>query len=560
MTEPNSFCCISTHTCHNELVGLLLSLSIYHRNANVLCMVDSATKKAIDECSPKIRLNLDVVVNLDKYSGKNRSQMEAEGIWSDFQMMKSYAIEEAVKKYGDSLFLDSDMLIMDKLLVNKEKEIGVSPHYIRKKDTDAFGYYNGGMMWSRVEEVGHWWREYTKTSRYFDQASIEDLAKKYSYFEFDKSYNFSWWRVGQSDESPQQIVGHLSVQDGKACYDAIPIKIVHTHFNVGTYAQFNDLIKSLLVKANAYKELAIIDRIVDNKWTIMVPKQPMPYPWNHTNDSFREMVLLMNTVCKDVKGTYSASVKNVFLKSGICLYDRDVVVDPMKNITWFDADTLNRMKEMGSPVVYIGNGDIKEDVNAIKKIHGGKINGIKIYPWTYWVRNPITLAKKTRAGLGSKSYSERSIRSIFIGNVENSVQGKYRLGKGWDSSIDMYLCTQGTTAKFSQEEYLEKIADAKFGLSLRGYGAKCHREIELMACGTVPIIASEVCTDSYLDPLIEGVHYIGVKEPGEVQKRIAEIDEVKWSEMSKACKDWYNKNSSATGLWNTLISHILYES
>ena len=101
---PNSFCCISTYTCHDELIGLLLSLSVYHTHANVVCMVDSLTKKAIDECTPTIRLNLDIVVNLDNYSGKNRNEMEKEGIWSDFQMMKSYAIEDAVKKYGIEMF------------------------------------------------------------------------------------------------------------------------------------------------------------------------------------------------------------------------------------------------------------------------------------------------------------------------------------------------------------------------------------------------------------------------------------------------------------------------
>jgi hypothetical protein len=553
MTDvPNSFCCISTNKCKDELIGMLLSLSLHHPNAKVICMIDTETNDALNNCTPKINLDLDIIINLDNYSGKNRAQMEKENIFGEFLMAKANVIEEAVKKYGDSMMLDTDMIILNKLYVNKEKDIGVSPHYIVKKDTDIYGYYNSGLIWSKKIEMGEDWKQFNKTSRFFEQAAVEDLVKKYSYFEFDKSYNFSWWRVGQAEETPQQVIDHLSVKNNRIYFDKMPLKIVHTHFNSNEYASFNNLIKSLLVKANAYKELAIIDRVIDGKWTIMVPKQPMPHPWDHANDSFREMVLIINTVCKDVKGIYSANVKNVFLKSGICLYDRDIIGN------WCDNDTYIKMMQMGAPLMYVGNCDLKMDEAEIKRIYPS--NTLKIYPWTYWSRFPIKLAKKIKAGLGSKTYTERTIRSIFIGNVENSVQGRHRLGKDWGSAIDVYHCTQGTQHKFTHEEYLDMLGNSKFGLSLRGYGAKCHREIELMACGTVPIISTDVCTDSYLNPLIDGVHYISVKEPSEVCAKIEKITEEKWNEMSVACKKWYFENCTAFNLWNNLISHILYKS
>jgi hypothetical protein len=553
VTEPSSFCCISTNNCKDELIGMLLSLSLHHPNAKVVCMVDDETNQALQNCTPKIQLDLHIIINLNEYSGKNRAKMEAEGIFGEFLMAKANVVEEGIKLYGDSMMLDTDMIILNKLYVDKTKEIGVSPHYIVKKDTDIYGYYNSGLIWSRVAEMCVDWREFNKTSRYFEQASVEDLAKKYTHFEFNKSYNFSWWRVGQADETPQQVVDHLSVKNGKIYFDNWPLKIVHTHFNSPRFEQFNNLIKSLLVRANAYKELAIIDRSVDGKWTIMVPKQPMPFPWHHANDSFREMVLLMNTVCKDVKGVYSPSVKNVFLKSGICLYDRDNT-----DHYWLDEETYARMMQMGSPIMYLGNCDMKEDEKIIRSKYNSP--ALKIYPWTYWSRFPIRLAKKLNNGLGTKTYAERSVRSIFIGNVENSVQGKYRVGKGWETAIDVYHCTMGREHKFTHEEYLDQLANAKFGLSLRGFGAKCHREIELMACGTVPVVSSDVCTDSYINPLMEGVHYLRVNAPEELNEKIGEIDEEKWTQMSNACKKWYYENTSANGLWKNLITHILYKS
>ena len=37
---PSSFCTISTFNCHHELYGLLLSLSIHHPSANIICVVE----------------------------------------------------------------------------------------------------------------------------------------------------------------------------------------------------------------------------------------------------------------------------------------------------------------------------------------------------------------------------------------------------------------------------------------------------------------------------------------------------------------------------------------
>ena len=45
---PSSFCTICTHPCYKELIGLLLSLSLYHPNATMYCMVDSKTREEID--------------------------------------------------------------------------------------------------------------------------------------------------------------------------------------------------------------------------------------------------------------------------------------------------------------------------------------------------------------------------------------------------------------------------------------------------------------------------------------------------------------------------------
>ena len=46
MTKPSSFSTICTSNCAFELVGLLLSLSVYHTNETIYVLTDTKTKVA----------------------------------------------------------------------------------------------------------------------------------------------------------------------------------------------------------------------------------------------------------------------------------------------------------------------------------------------------------------------------------------------------------------------------------------------------------------------------------------------------------------------------------
>lgn len=260
--KPSSFCSLSTNSCWNELYGLLLSLSHHHENANVYLLVDTLTKENIlndIQYKNKIKLNIIWIVELDEYSNLNREEMERKGIWTKFQLLKCDVIDQALKQESDTLFLDSDIIIIDEINdIDYSKELGVSPHYIKSKDTDAFGYYNGGLLWTNNKNVTNDWREYTKTSRFFEQAAIEDLAIKYNFFSFGINYNVSWWRMFQSNVNYKIIESEFTFDDklNKILYSGKPLKLIHTHFspsydtksNIQTY--FNRFIFSLL---NKYK-------------------------------------------------------------------------------------------------------------------------------------------------------------------------------------------------------------------------------------------------------------------------------------------------------------------
>ena len=211
MTSPDSFCFISTYNSSHELVGMLLSLSIYHNKSKVYGLVDTETYNLITTFVPKIQLQMFLKVSLNKYSNKDRTVMVRENIWDEFQMQKANVIKYALENEKDTMFLDSDILFLNSITcIDKTKEIALSPHFTKKSNTDEVGYYNGGCLWTKNKNISDDWIKFTKKSRYHDQASIEDLAKKYSYQEFDKEINFMPWRILLAN-NPQEVVNSINI-------------------------------------------------------------------------------------------------------------------------------------------------------------------------------------------------------------------------------------------------------------------------------------------------------------------------------------------------------------
>ena len=154
MVKPSSFCTVCTKNCVDELVGFLLSLSIHHKNEKVYVMCDTESYEKIIGITPQPKLNITWLKTLDKYSKYDRDKMVELGIWGEFQMAKADVISEALKTEKDTLFLDSDTIILDMLDdIDNTKELGVSPQFIKKKNVDETGYYNGGMLWTNQRSL-----------------------------------------------------------------------------------------------------------------------------------------------------------------------------------------------------------------------------------------------------------------------------------------------------------------------------------------------------------------------------------------------------------------------
>lgn len=283
--KPSSFCSMSTESCWEELYGLLLSLSLHHTNEKVFLIVDTNTKNNIEKTTPKLKLDIKWSVLLDEYTGLDRNKMNAISptMFTEFVLKKAVIMKTALDECEDTLFMDSDMLVLDEINnVDKTKTLGVSPHYINKQSCSSYGYFNAGFIWTNNKQVIDDWIKYTKFSRFHEQASIEDLARKYLYFEFGENYNFSWWRVFQSDDSPEQITNYLRIsQDEIIKYKEKPLKVIHTHFKPSHTGKdslveiFNNLMISLMLKSKNkyYKHLITISKIINVNWILKIPQK-----------------------------------------------------------------------------------------------------------------------------------------------------------------------------------------------------------------------------------------------------------------------------------------------
>jgi hypothetical protein len=251
---------------------------------------------------------------------------------------------------------------------------------------------------------------------------------------------------------------------------------------------------------------------------ILVPKSTGFF--SHAGDSFREMVeIWRERGYVDVQ--YVPDLCHVWMNAvgDTLLYDRPTH-------EWLNAcNAAERVWRVG--------------------LFGNPVPPAKGSAWSFWPRRPRLVEK-----LYSLPQKERTMGVVFYGRSENAVQRGRRTLQDWSSSCDEYVHMQGDKSYvYSQEEYLIRLSNAKWGLCLAGYGLKCHREIECMAMGCVPLVAPEVDMDSYASPPVEGVHYFRVSKPEDVSRISRETTGAKWLEMSKAARAWWMMNASAEGMW-----------
>ena len=255
---------------------------------------------------------------------------------------------------------------------------------------------------------------------------------------------------------------------------------------------------------------------------------------SHSGDTFREMV--------DIWGErgYVTVVKSA--ETGHCWWDEigGVLLYDRPTHRWWNPDTPHQMALFGNCAP------------PNPETHRQSI-------WSFWPRSPRMIEGIVERFENLRGYDSRTIGSLFLGKIENGVQKAARTGVDWSKAVDLFsmpIDSTGAPYPFTQKQYLEKLCMSRFGLCLPGFGPKCNREIEYMACGCVPIITPGVDMKGYLVAPVESVHYFIAKTPADVQRIVKETDPKIWARMSTACRAWWRNYASAEGMFRLTWARI----
>jgi len=219
------------------------TLEVWHPDAQLYVYTDSTTPVA----SVPFKGTIHAKVALDAYKGLTRPDMERrKGTLYD-TLFKDYTYEKAnvldwmwesdgtIKDKG-AWFLDADICHLAPLpAVPEGTTLALSPHGIRVADERRYGKYNAGFLFLKDRSLLDAWRTFGFTSRFFEQAALEDLATlpTVKLYEFGTQANFGWWRMYQNALSPADIQGRFSLNRADRSigirYLDVPLQSVHTH-------------------------------------------------------------------------------------------------------------------------------------------------------------------------------------------------------------------------------------------------------------------------------------------------------------------------------------------
>jgi hypothetical protein len=202
---------------------------------------------------------------LNRYTGLDRLTMERmrgrthATLFADCVAQKCDLLEWAFSELPDEqhhrgiLFCDADLCFLSSLpSIPPSSRLALSAHDICAADARRFGHYNAGLVWTNDIRMPIGWRARCRTSRYLEQACLEDVARQYGVlecYEFPIQQNYGWWRLFQGDEPAETLARAWGIDrtPGRAglTVEGCPLGSIHTHWGESqpsTTRDFNQMV------------------------------------------------------------------------------------------------------------------------------------------------------------------------------------------------------------------------------------------------------------------------------------------------------------------------------
>ena len=248
------------------------TLEVWHPDAHLYIYTDSVTPVDIVPFKGTVH----VKVALDAYKGLTRADMEArkgtlyDTLFKDYTYEKANVLDwmwetDALVKDQGAWFLDADICHLAPLpAIPATATLALSPHGILAADERRYGRYNAGFLWIKDRALLSAWRAFGFTSRFFEQAALEDLAvlPTVKLHEFGTHVNFGWWRMYQNSLPPTDIQARFSLNRADKSlgirYLGAPLQSIHTHWgqNASVTGIFNLWMRTYLRRFASHPPIA----------------------------------------------------------------------------------------------------------------------------------------------------------------------------------------------------------------------------------------------------------------------------------------------------------------
>lgn len=135
-------------------------------------------------------------------------------------------LEYAIIRYRNSVFLDSDIILLKELDGPSDCNVALSHNLTETRDvakqSNLDGMFNAGMIWCNSVEFPRWWRDEYLLGRsiFYEQSILNYVPAKFRTSYFSLQHNYGFWRGSVKDREVKSFHCHLGKRLDK---DFIPL-------------------------------------------------------------------------------------------------------------------------------------------------------------------------------------------------------------------------------------------------------------------------------------------------------------------------------------------------
>ena len=124
---PSSICTLSTIDCAHELIGFLYSAWNWFPGIKIFIACDHNTQVFVKSLGLFDLHNICFFVCLDKFAGLGRTELEKNNLLTELASYKMKIMQKSLDYCGDTIYMDSDVIINHYFKINHAFEVGLSP-------------------------------------------------------------------------------------------------------------------------------------------------------------------------------------------------------------------------------------------------------------------------------------------------------------------------------------------------------------------------------------------------------------------------------------------------